>query len=77
MPSSIHARERFRPSRCAELGIARIGHDSGAEPVASTVGGERRQEVAQPRANSAAGSTRRIRSASAMQGERKSSPDGS
>ena len=34
MPSSIQARLRFRPSRCASLRIGRVGHDAGREPVA-------------------------------------------
>ena len=60
-----------------QLGIGRVGHDLGLQPRSAARGGNAGQEFPSQAAYPAGGRIRRTRSASAMQGEKKSCPEGS
>src|SRR5215469_1542287 len=77
IPFSIHARLRFSPSRCASLGSLGSGDTTGchhAMPAEVEIWG---MNIVSHAAKLRLGSTRRIRSASPRQGDKKSSPEGS
>jgi len=77
IPSSIHARLRLSPSRCASFGSLGSGDTTGWSHLAALDVEIWGMNVRSQRANAWLGSTRRIRSASPRHGDRKSSPEGS
>src|SRR4029077_8860517 len=81
IPSSIHARLKFKPSRCASFGSLGSGETVTGSQLAVAaspcVAGICGRKSLSHLANSSCDKTRRITSASPRQGERKSSPEGS
>src|SRR5437763_1474000 len=77
MPTSIHDRLKFNPSRCANFGSLGSGEITTGNQSAVAVLGICGRNCVSHFANSACGKTRRMTSASPRHGERKSSPEGS
>ena len=77
MPSSIHARLRFKPSRCASFpSEGSVVTPTGSHAADRSFGIDGRNASSHP-AKLSGGRTRRTRSASARHGDRKSCPEGS
>ncbi len=77
MPSSIQARLKLSPSMWASFGSARSVTTAGASQVESALPGIPGRNPDSQRPNAGASSTRHMKSASARQGDKKSSPEGS
>ena len=75
-PSSIHARDKVQPIEVGQLPVRAICHDTDGKPLVRAVAGSVEGTLEARRRTEPAERTRRMRSASARQGDRKSCPDG-